>query len=163
MNLEELWIGDLLQILSSGKVGKYEGTSENGQALIRHGQQLLHANANDLREYTPPEIEVPLLIEEVDEVSPSDINDELDLHIEVLNPSLINAPPARIRDYQIKAFEEYLTALKASVVNEATIIHGKGQGVLKAEILSIIKYDKSIMRYEEVNNGGATRILIGSR
>lgn len=163
MNLEELWIGDLLQILSSGKVGKYEGTSESGQALVRHGQQLLYANANDLRKYTPPAKDEPLVFEEIEQDSPRVINDVIDLHIEVLNPTLINELPERIRDHQIQAFEEYLEALKSSVVNEATIIHGKGKGVLKAEILSRIKHDKSIMRYEEVHNGGATRILIGSR
>lgn len=163
MNLEELWIGDLLQIVSTGKVGKYEGTSDKGLALLRHGQQLFSAEANDLRPFTPPEVQETIIIEETEESNPRHIHNEIDLHIEILRPSLLNALPERILNYQINAFEEYLAALKSSVVNEATIIHGKGKGVLKAEILSIIKHDKAIFSYDEVHDGGATRIFLGSR
>ena len=160
MNLEELWIGDLLQIVSSGKVGKYEGKTHDGKAKIRHYNQIINADADDLRKYYPPKKEATIELEEIDEQTPSILPDEIDLHIEVLNPSLQDARPERIRDYQVKAFEEYLEKLKASVLNEATIIHGKGTGVLKEEILSIIKNDKTIKLYEEVHDGGAVRILI---
>jgi len=34
VDLSELWIGDLLRVKSTGKIGKFDGT-ENGQARIK--------------------------------------------------------------------------------------------------------------------------------
>ncbi len=160
LNLDELWIGDLVQIISTGKVGKYEGQTKDGMVKVKHYNKLLLTRQDDLRKYYASQKEVTIEIEDVEKETPAIIEDVIDLHIDVLNPQIENERPERILDYQIKAFEKYLGGLKKSVINEATIIHGKGEGVLSGHILSIIKNDKSIKHYEVINNGGAVRILI---
>jgi len=160
INLKELWIGDDLKIKSSGRIGKFDGVHTNGQAQIKSGSKIFLVDAIDLELYEIKVIEEPLiLIEDIDNTS-IDVKDSIDLHIETLNPNLVGSLPERILDYQVKAFESYLELAKKSYKNEFLIIHGKGTGVLKSYIMSIIKNDKSIKHYSPVNEGGAVKILL---
>lgn len=51
MDLNELWIGDVVEILSSGKTGKFEGIAPDGKAKIKIGKEYLMVIANDLALY----------------------------------------------------------------------------------------------------------------
>jgi len=86
--------------------------------------------------------------------------DSIDLHIEVLQPNMKEARAERILDIQIKAFEEFLQAAKESYKSEITIIHGKGAGVLKNCVMTIIKSDKDIRQYHSIHDGGAVRVVL---
>lgn len=157
IDLKELWIGDILKIISSGRIGKFEGLHPNGKARINATGKIYLASAKNLIPYEEAEEEVTLIFE--DEVKSSkSVQDTIDLHIEKLKPDLSTSLPERIFDYQMKAFLEFLDAAKSSHKNQFTIIHGKGTGVLKQNVMIYINSDKAIRFYEVINDGGAVMI-----
>ncbi len=160
IKLKDLWIGDELEITSTGRIGSFEGIHKNGNAIIKSEGKIYLAAENDLVMYVPPKETKKLVFN--DETGPSKKNfvgDSIDLHIENLNPNLVGSRPERILDFQVTAFEEYLAAAKRSYKSECTIIHGKGAGVLKSCVMTIIKSDKEIKHYNAVHDGGAVHIL----
>ena len=160
INLKDLWIGDEMKIKSSGVVGKFEGIHKNGKAIIRSNNQTYLADSNDLEIFESIEEENELVFDAIPESKDQDILDSIDLHIEILSPHMKGSLPERILDFQVKAFEAYLSAAKKSYKNEFTIIHGKGTGVLKNYVMSIVKNDKQIKYYSSVNDGGAVQIIL---
>jgi len=131
IKLDDLWIGDELKIISSGRIGTFEGKHANGKAIIRSEENTYLAEAADLEMYYAPKPKKELNFSEAPKAKTQGVGDSIDLHIEVLNPKL-----------------------------EVTIIHGKGAGVLKGCVMTIIKTDKDIKQYHEVHDGGAVRIVL---
>ena len=86
---------------------------------------------------------------------------EIDLHIESLAPHMIDALPERIRDFQIekcRAFIEQCIQEKLPVV---LIIHGKGKGVLRQEVIHLIKSFQEVRFFLEKHDGGALEVWLG--
>jgi len=162
LNLKDIWIGEQLQIISSGRRGIYKGLHSNGKARIDCEGKIYLATGKNLKIYNPKDPEVILEFDEKGEKKKSifEFEKTLDLHIEVLKPDLTTAIPERIIDYQIKAFEKHLNEASSIGINEITIIHGKGTGALKSSILSLIKNDKRVRLYTEINQGGALHLLL---
>lgn len=158
--LKDLWIGDDVKVISSGRIGKFEGIHANGKAKIKSKNQLYLVDAIDLESYIVKEVEDTWILVETKDSEKIEVKDSIDLHIEILNPNLKESMPERILDYQVKAFEAFLQSAKKSYKNEFIIIHGKGTGVLKNYIMSIIKNDKDIKLYNSINDGGAVKILL---
>lgn len=48
MNLKELWVGESILIITSGKHGKFEGINNEGKARIRVGDKILLIKADNL-------------------------------------------------------------------------------------------------------------------
>ncbi len=160
INLKDLWIGDELKIISTSRVGTFEGIHKNGNAIIQSDNKTYLADAKDLELFEGVKEEKKLVFNDVPIINKLEVPDSIDLHIEVLNPSMKGSLPERILDYQVKAFEDYLNAVKKTYKNECTVIHGKGTGVLKNCVMSIVKTDKDIKFYSSVHDGGAVKIIL---
>ena len=157
INLKELWIGDMVKIISSGRIGKFEGIHACGKARINASGKIYLAGPKNLVIYQEPEEEEKLFFDEP--TTPArKITDTIDLHIEKLKPDMLSSLPERIYDYQMKACIQYINDAKNSHMNSFTIIHGKGTGVLKQSVIDYIKSEKTIKFYEVIHDGGAVRI-----
>ena len=157
INLKELWIGDIVKIVSSGRIGKFEGIHASGKARINASGKIYLAGAKNLVIYEAPEAEEKLFFDEPS-TPKKKIADTIDLHIEKLKPDMLSSLPERIYDYQMKACIQYINDTKDSHMNSFTIIHGKGSGVLKQSVMDYIKTVKTIKFYEVIHDGGAVRI-----
>jgi len=162
LDLKDIWIGDNVQIISSGRVGVFEGIHATGKARVNSKGKIYLATAKNLRIFKPGEVQETLVFDDEKEVklSISDFDTSLDLHIEKLKPDLQTALPERIIDYQIKAFETYLETAISLGVRTVTVIPGKGKGVLKQSIITLIKSDKRVKLYTEIHGGGALELLL---
>ena len=160
--MSEFWIGDIVRIVSSGKIGKYEGQI-NGMAKIKVDNKILLVNFNDFELVEEDEINTEDHASSKEKIQSintiKSFSDVLDLHIEKLNPAMQNQLPEMIINYQIKIAKEYLKeAIKRKRLS-ITIIHGKGTGVLKMEILHLLDAFPQIYFTKSVNDGGAIEIL----
>ena len=63
----------------------------------------------------------------------------IDLHIEVVNPSLKEASALEIFDYQIEACRIFLGDSKAQGIKKIKVIHGVGSGKLADAVSKIAK------------------------
>lgn len=171
MDLSELWIGDLLRIKSSGKIGKFDGIAKDGSARIKISEEIVIAAADDLKAVNEKKLAASLNThkEAFKERSRIDklnfglnYNSEahsIDLHIDVLNPSLNSNRAERIFDFQMKAFESYLRKSIKEKKGSIKVIHGKGTGVLKDEIESILKFHPKVLQTFSIHDGGAIEII----
>lgn len=157
---KELWVGDLLQVISTGIVGKYERHKGSQVTLNCKGTRIM-AVAQDLKIYKQPKEEIALVFEdEIDIGAKTKINDTIDLHIDRLAPHMSNQAQARILDFQIEKARTFVQRAIDTKRYQILIIHGKGTGLLKAEISEMLK-DFSKVRYTfDKNDGGATEVWL---
>ncbi len=94
--------------------------------------------------------------------SPDEI--EVDLHIENLIDTHKGMGNAQILDVQMANFKRELNVAIRKKVRKLIIIHGVGEGVLKAEIRKELNHHYPSMEYHDANyrkyGYGATEILI---
>ncbi len=95
-------------------------------------------------------------------ISPKEVAEfpsEIDLHIEKLSPNHARLSNAEILHIQLRRFDEYMRKALRSSATSALIIHGKGKGRLKTEVLYRLKAYPEVTRIEEgFKAGGATMI-----
>ena len=168
MNLKELWVGESILIISSGKHGKFEGINNEGKARIRVGGKILLIKADNLA-IIPEKEHFP----DIDEFLQKDKNIEkqktplkikfdhtLDLHIDKLAPHMENDIPGRIIEFQLQKSEEFIKEAIQKNYPHITIIHGKGQGVLKLSIEHQLKQFQQVRLTFSKNGGGAVEIWL---
>lgn len=163
INLKDLWIGELIKVLSSGRIGKFAGIAKDGRARISSSGKIYLVKPSNIELYTEPAIDkVELLKQELSsKKSTSRLTEsatQIDLHIKKLNPSMINAQAEHILNHQLVACKSFIVDNVKSRSYSVTIIHGKGEGVLRSEVLELLKDIEEVRLVEEVNNGGAQRI-----
>ncbi|MDF1698203.1 MAG: Smr/MutS family protein [Saprospiraceae bacterium] len=161
IDINDLWIGDLLLLKKSGRIGKFDGRSGHKKVRVKIGNKIVISPITNIEmapessETTP---DIFSLRPEKKIVKSSSFSDQIDLHIEVLNPSLKHARVERIVDFQVKAAKKFIEESIASNTKQVLIIHGKGEGVLKLEIAHLLSlYDEVQFTFEK-NNGGATEV-----
>lgn len=162
MIISELWIGDLLKLKKSGRIGKFAGISPEQKVKVKIEGKIILTTPGNL-EHAPDNhsdsatnfIPRPTIVKQV----PKPLNSVLDLHMEVLNPSMINARPERIIDYQVNAAEDFIKDAIEDRLPKVEIIHGKGIGVLKMEVEHLIHlYSDHIKAQFPLNKGGSIEI-----
>lgn len=160
----DLWVGDQLRLLQSGRVGRFVNVVNDGRLRIKVGDKFILAKPHMLeqieeKEYSQKLIE--LKEQELEKQLGVKFPDkQIDLHMENLNPNLLNALPERIVDVQLKAFEAYMDEVLKMKYKFVTIIHGKGKGVLKAAIHTYLSATEEVNHFVAVNNGGATEVFL---
>ena len=162
MDLTTLWIGDEVKIRSSGKTGFFEGI-EAGKAKVRiDGGYTFHA-AHDLELFETPKDDDLMKILELTPrkvarkgISFSNI---MDLHLEKL-PNYSPGSGISILDYQISKCREFIEEVIHRKLSTATIIHGKGAGVLREQIMTLLSAYKQIKVQHPKNDGGAIEVLL---
>ena len=170
MNFEDLWIGDLVFVKSLGKNASWEGKIDGNKALIKY--------KGETKEVSLQEIEPPRTISETDkklrdfelqlkaenETTTKKLQDysdkKIDLHIEKLNPSMINEAPQLILNHQLMRTRVFVDEAIERRRLMLTIIHGKGAGALKAEVKMILDKIPEIDKIHEINDGGALEIWL---
>ena len=160
--MPELWIGDAVRILSSKKNGVYEGIF-NGKAKIKTQGGYVFADLADIEvipESESSETPTPSNKTEPIAVKQNKHHDtSLDLHIEKLNPSMKNALPELILNYQLRSAKSFLNDIIKRRLYKSVIIHGKGQGALKMEIEHMVKMYDELNYFQSINDGGAIEIF----
>ncbi len=168
MNLKELWIGERVQIISSGKTGKFAGIHKSGKARVGVGDTiLLVANTNLIvlpEEVYYPDIHDILQSDEKisDKKKPlnTQFNHTLDLHIDKLAPHMENELSAIILDFQLRSSYNFIQEAIQKNYPHITLIHGKGQGVLKQAIEHQLKQFDQIRFTFSKNGGGAVEVWL---
>lgn len=161
LNIDDLWIGDLLLLKKSGRIGKFNGRSGHKKVKVKIGEKNVitpignvelapegsKVEAFDYTHRPKPKLQ-----------NPTALSAEIDLHIEILNPSLLNGRPERIVDFQVQAAKDFINKSISNRTKQILIIHGKGEGVLRSEIAHLLAMTDEVQFTFEKNNGGATEV-----
>lgn len=162
-SVNDLWIGDLLKLKKSGLIGKYNGEKSPGKIKVKTDHKTVITTLSNVEIYVENEAEIlDLGLDDLPtkDTKPFDPNNKnsIDLHINILAPHLQNQPSVRILDYQVNTFHQFVDEAYNSRKRMVQIIHGKGEGVLRAEIQHLLSTDKRIHAQILTNNGGATNV-----
>lgn len=161
MNLDDLWIGDVLRIKSTGTIGIFSGQTSSGLAIIKTDSgfenQVLAA---DLEIYTEPEKPLVLTFEDDQKTySPAkqdlDIADFIDLHYDQLTQYYLHER-GHILEFQLEKCEEFILKSIANKAAYVRIIHGKGEGVLKKAVDALLKKYSSAVSLSSAHFDGAS-------
>ena len=164
LDLGDLWVGDQLRLMKSGRNGSYLGLAKDGRLRIKVGSKIILVKV-EMVELLPEQKLNQKLIELKEEelkvnLGYKRLESTIDLHMEKLNPNLVNALPERIIDVQLKAFETYMDGVVEQRLKFITVIHGKGTGVLKEAIQTYLGSMEEVNHFILVNNGGATEVVL---
>ncbi len=158
--LEELWIGDLLRIKADGRIGRFEGMV-NAQVKLLVGSKLMLLDAGALEIAPADTVSEPRIEEEeIEPFDPINFATTIDLHMSMLDPSRIQETPIQIRAYQLRRCREFVEEAIRLKIRTVTIIHGKGEGVLKADVLNVLDQFSEIKNCEEVHQGGGQLVRL---
>ncbi len=160
VDLKALWVGDKCLIISSDRIGIFQGVSGR-RARIKVGEKLYLVTAANLELYTEPEPPIPSLFEDAEPTRPTDFhqfNNSIDLHISALAPHMENEIPIRILSHQKEALANFLDEAEEKGARILSIIHGKGSGVLKSEVIHELKGRSSVKIYFDIHDGGALEV-----
>jgi len=169
VDLKGLWIGEKVRMTSSGRVGTYEGVSADGRARVKVDGKIILCSAANLElqiESEPfPDIHAYLAEQEKKESGPVKkvavkFDHTLDLHIDKLAPHLENEIPGRILEYQLQRSREFIRQSIDRGYPHITIIHGKGEGVLREAILHQLKDFHQVRFTFSKNGGGAVEVWL---
>ena len=161
MKIEDLWIGDKLRLIKSGRTGTFEGVDKNGKARVNVEGQIVLSNANNLQiveEKVTPRKELTE-IEPIKSWRSDRFNERsIDLHIDVLEPSIAHQIPQMILQKQKSSCKAFIERSIQSRHSEIIIIHGRGEGQLQIEVKMILNDYEEVDRTELLHNGGATKV-----
>lgn len=163
VHLTDLWVGDQVILVNSGRKGRYEGRDKNGRIRVNIGGKVILTTIKNLQiapEEKPPlfdfdeeDIDTPKLKPNIGQYKKS-----IDLHIETLAPERKNDLPGQILEFQLQECQRFIRHAINKKFPHVTIIHGKGEGVLKSEVDMLLHEFKEFNLKYTVNNGGATEV-----
>lgn len=91
-------------------------------------------------------------------------NEVIDLHIDALLDDTSGLSPKDILEYQIDTFRRTMDEYRNKKGKHLVFIHGKGEGVLRSKILSILKHDYPSCVFQDASfreyGFGATLVII---
>ena len=163
VDIKELWIGDRLRIMSSGKKGTFEGMTSVGLARVKVDGMMHFVPPDQLELVAEDAFEPESTLDwEENDLKSEEVAAQIDLHIEKLNPSMVHRSPQEILAHQKQRCASYLEKASSSKVDRVVIIHGKGVGALRQEILDLLHRRTDVRHIQLTNNGGATEVFFSS-
>lgn len=178
MNLDNLWVGDKILVKSAAEVGTFEKKINDTTAIIKFkiGTSEIPIDDMELANDKPigplitkKEKPVEKIIADDEPVnggfsilSKAEFKNEIDLHFEKLSSTKKESDYANVMDFQLRMCRAYLEQAIEFKLPEVKIIHGKGNGVLRAAVIDLLKeYKENIYwNFEGENKGGAVIIML---
>ena len=163
IKVKDLWVGDLLKIKSTGEVGTFSKEQDNWVVVDVNGFEK-NVKASDLELYEADKIDYALQSLENDPPSPlkkgaSNPEKMIDLHLEMLPPFDPRSGLTEI-EYQLRHCKSFIESVIKSKLHSAIIIHGKGKGILKKEVLHLLEGYKEVRFTYPTHNGGAVERIM---
>lgn len=163
MNFDELWIGDLVWSESLQRNVKWEGQTTGNRARIRLFDHLRTVPLGDLSpaKISPsPESKKTVKKNSTQPHRLPPASSAIDLHIEKLNPDLQHVRAEVILEYQLKMCRKFVKNAIQHRLHIITIIHGKGEGVLRLEVHHMLEDFEEFHYAIPSNQNGATEVWL---
>lgn len=165
LNFDELWIGDEVFVKSKGRNGRWEGPASGKRGRIRIGEKVFLVPYSGLekarKELDTDTSRKPVMAKKKQHRAiAQEVPKEIDLHIEVLEPQLQFQLPELILNYQLKKCREFVDNAIRNKLASVTIIHGKGTGVLKSEVVHYLEGLSEVKFLIPKKDGGSTEVWL---
>lgn len=147
-------IGDLVKPIDAAIEGKVIGIDKSKiLVLLNDGfeeyyfeRDLVHKTMDIYSEIKSKDPHLQIIIEEYKIES-------VDLHFDALHFKQYNVQPHEVLSKQLILLQEAMFEAQKNKINQLDIIHGKGEGVLKNEVIKILSKYKNIEPIKNKNQG----------
>lgn len=159
----DFWIGEKVKLKKSGRFGVIAGKSDNGKIKVKCDDSIIITSPSNLEIIQENEFTFPDWVFETKEKKQEiklATKDTIDLHIEILEPSMVTENAVVILQFQVRKCREFLSYNIRKSRSVVYVICGKGEGVLKAEIQHLAKHEYNARFIFERNNGGMLEIWL---
>ena len=157
------WIGDKVYLKKSGRSGIVSQTLTDGKIKVKVDDTIIITKASNLELIPENDFEFPDWVfanENIQEKKTMAIENTIDLHIEKLQPAMIHASPSVILPYQVKQCKIFIEKNIHLKKSHVFVICGKGEGILKHEIIHLLKHEFNVRFIFEKNEGGMLEIWL---
>lgn len=160
IDLQDVWVGDLLRQKSTGEMGRYEG-ARNNQALVNLSGRVLAVDVQDLELVDEQDVEEEIFLDQDESPAAPKANftNVIDLHLEALPPYDPRSGVSEI-EFQMRYCLQFMQEVVRRKLSSATIIHGKGRGILKQEVMHLLDGFDEVRFSIPTHDGGAVEILM---
>ena len=157
MDIKALWIGDWLEIMDTGQVGTFEGM-RHGLLKVKIDEKIEYLTAEQVRQTEVIKDPQPLDESTTTPLQGSpDFNPVIDLHLDQLKHFAKSGWMQPI-DFQKQHCKRFILEAVRLQIRSIKIIHGKGEGVLKATVDDLLHHTPEVRTTRLVNQGGATEV-----
>lgn len=161
---QALWVGDELWDKEHSRMVKFK--SKKGSLVeVNYQEQLFISAVNQLRMPSEKELNAEKDTENIHDSENQKIKSQtkdpgkvIDLHLDQLPSYIQQAEPTRLLDLKINHCKKYITTARENHHKIITIIHGKGTGILKQEVLAMLNNMEKIRFVIPTQDGGATEV-----
>ncbi len=160
IDMTSLWIGDEICVMATGEVGTFEGRSGDKVKMKIDGDFRTY-DAKELMPYEGKKfdnleglLEEPVIVPRIKHK----FGDTVDLHLEKM-PHYSPGSGKSALDAQVEYCRQFIEDVIRRKLITATIIHGKGEGILRQHILHLVGDFKEIRHHSPKNNDGALELL----
>ena len=180
MTNKEFAVGDLVAWIDEDLKGKVLASKNDGFVVETNEGFEMHANANELV-LLPAQINFEIDNKALQDVKKSELQQkktlhtivkhkkskqealEVDLHIHELIDNTKNMSNFDMLNIQLDTAKRQIQFAKQKRIKRVILIHGVGQGVLKAELESLLRRDEEVNFYDadyKTYGLGATEVYI---
>ena len=161
VRLEDLWYGDEVELIKSGRKGTYAGKTEKKKVRVEvEGKIILTSISNLQVPHKKKDISEEEKEKTTNNFSSVPIPKEIDLHMEKLATDVQGMRPERIHDFQISACRNFIENAIDRKLPFIKIIHGKGTGNLKASVMHLLSLYDEVHIHTPAHAGGATDVWL---
>jgi hypothetical protein len=160
IDIDELWIGDIVFVKSLDENAIWEGKIDINQAKVKHNNEIHNVPITEISEAKEilEAVDFEFKEEVTRSIDPLQFPNSIDLHIEKLNNDLSHQTPELIVNYQMRVCNNYIKQAISCNKSNFTIIHGVGKGVLKKEVIHALGNFNEYHYHVEKNEGGAIEV-----
>ncbi|NND05876.1 MAG: Smr/MutS family protein [Saprospiraceae bacterium] len=166
VDINSLWIGDLVTLHSNGTIGTFEG-EQDGLAKINVDGRIIFAHPTDLRLHSNAQSENEGDLDDIED--PSDTQtpvaapaNVIDLHLDKW-PSYKPSSGIPALDFQMRQCAHFVDSAIEQRLTSIVIIHGKGAGVLKTNVRHLLSLKAEVFQIHDIHAGGALEVILHYR
>jgi hypothetical protein len=158
------WIGEKVILKKSGRAGVIAEVRKDGKIKVKVDEKFILTHASNISVQNEEEFTFPDWVFEQNQSSVpfvvKNTEDIIDLHIEILEPSMANQNAVNILRFQLGKCRVFLGQKIQQKRSIAYIICGKGEGVLREEVKNLAKNEFGARFIIEKNDGGMLEIWL---
>lgn len=164
MNLDDLWIGDKVFLKSKEENGLYEGRADANQVWVKFNNEKLKVPIADLapakyKKHNHKKVEIEVHTDDdYDPNEKANFNSTIDLHMHILAPERKPNPYIPVIEFQKQQCRNFIEKAFNLNIDRVEIIHGKGEGKLKAAVKLLLMDFSEVNLVNEISDGGALEI-----
>jgi dsDNA-specific endonuclease/ATPase MutS2 len=169
MKLSELWVGDKVVLVKSGRIGQVINIEKSGTIRVKISERVIKTSLSNIKQIEETKTngyhEIDEWLSDLNKAKPEErkrkpFQSTLDLHFEKLDLGDRIVTQHNIFDIQIEVFKAWYNEAISRRKKSITVIHGKGTGTLKGYLLSYLKTDPHVALISSTNDDGALEILL---